>query len=271
MHKGQIWLGSLVTTAALCAGTPSMANVLPFTWDPAGAAPPLAGPGAAFTADAMSFDNHVYGVVQPNGSFVSHRLVVITGFSLNGAAVTPAGFGSSYGLYFDVAETGVSAPPMPLIFSSSNITLKADPGNLDGAALATSSGVGFANTGATGAMDDITLGTGAMVTGTASLNPATGVRTTHFVDTFASAPGEAGFFLAPVLGSATFLDFLATTNPGLLQITPGPGGTVIQTINGSTGVAQFVPEPGSIVLLGIGLLGLAPLLRRSRRHGLPLA
>jgi hypothetical protein len=145
--------------------------------------------------------------------------------------------------------------------------LKADPGNLDGAALATPGGIGFANGGATGAADDITLGTGAMVTGSASLDPATGVRTTLFVDTFASAPGEAGFFLAPVFGSATFLDFLATTNPGLLQMTPGPGGTVIQTINGSTGVAQFVPEPGSIVLLGIGLLGLVPFVRRSRRQG----
>ena len=125
--------------------------------------------------------------------------------------------------------------------------------------------------GATGAADDIVLATGTMVTGAAAFNPVTGVRTTHFVETFAAASGEAGFFLGPALGAQVFLDFFNTTNPGLLIVTPGPNGTTIQTLNGGFGVAQFVPEPGSVMLLGTGLLGLVRVLRRSRREGNDIA
>jgi hypothetical protein len=116
MNRAMTAVAAIGAVLAANSRTPAHANVVPFTWDPAGAAPPLAGPSTAFTADTMSFDNHLYSVVQPNGSFVAHRLVVITGFTRNGAAVAPVGFGSSYGLYFDVTETGSSAPPMPLIF-----------------------------------------------------------------------------------------------------------------------------------------------------------
>ena len=34
-----------VAVAAFCAATPAMAGVVTFTWDPAGALPPLSGPG----------------------------------------------------------------------------------------------------------------------------------------------------------------------------------------------------------------------------------
>ena len=157
---------------------------------------------------------------------------------------------SSYGLYFDVAETGVSAPPMPLIFSSSNITLKSDPGNLDGAALATSSGVGFANSGATGAADDITLGTGAVARERrASIRRrACAPRTSSIV---ASAPaGEAGFFLAPDTFVGSFLDFLATTNPGLLQVNLRAGRNNDTNDQWLHGITQFVPSRVAVVLFG---------------------
>ena len=56
IEKRQVWIAAL-TAAALCAGPPAMAGVVPFTWDPAGASPPLAGPGSAFTADTISLKN----------------------------------------------------------------------------------------------------------------------------------------------------------------------------------------------------------------------
>jgi hypothetical protein len=44
-----------------------------------------------------------------------------------------------------------------------------------------------------------------------------------------------------------------------------PDGTTITNFNGIAETYQFVPEPASIALLGVGLLGLFPLLRRSGR------
>ena len=53
--------------------------------------------------DAVQYQNNVFSTVQPDGTFVSHRLDPVTGFTLNGDCVVPAGFGTSYGLYFDIS------------------------------------------------------------------------------------------------------------------------------------------------------------------------
>ena len=181
-----------VAVAAFCAATPAIADVVTFKWDPTGALPALI--GGAFTADTMSYNSYVHSVVQPSGGYVSERVAVINGFSLNGLAIVAPGLDSSYGLYFDFTDTGVSAPPNPLTFTTSTFRMKADPGHLNGAPSSTFSGFGFANTGATGVADDITLATGSMVVGTSSFDPVSGARSTRFVDTFVPAPGEQGFF-----------------------------------------------------------------------------
>jgi hypothetical protein len=258
MLKNPLWAASLVT--ALCFGRPSIAATTPFTWNPAGSVPPPI--GGAFTADTMSYNSYVHSVVQPSGGYVSERVAVINGFSLNGLAVLPSGFGSSYGLYFDFTDTGVSAPPNPLTFATSTFSLKADPGHLNGAPSSTFAGFGFANTGATGVADDITLATGSMVIGTSSFDPVSGARSTRFIDTFVPAPGEQGFFVAPPFHASIYIEFDTTAPAGALVSTPGPDGTMIQTINAGFGTAQLVPEPASAGLLGAGLLGVLALRRR---------
>src|SRR5215469_5965649 len=135
-------IASLVV-AALTGAAPALANPLPFHWNPAGASPPLG--GSAFTADTIVREEYLRSVVQPDGSFVASRILVITGFSLNGNPVTPVGFGSSYGLYFDIVDTGVDHLPTSISFASSDFILKADPGNHDGPVSATPAGIGFAN------------------------------------------------------------------------------------------------------------------------------
>lgn len=66
MRKRYAWLASLVAATVLTGAAPSLANPLPFTWDPAGASPALS--GSAFTADTIVREEFLRGVTQPDGS-----------------------------------------------------------------------------------------------------------------------------------------------------------------------------------------------------------
>jgi hypothetical protein len=86
-----------------------------------------------------------------------------------------------------------------------------------------------------------------------------GIVTGDQIDTF--IPGLAGFFQG---GSGLVRGF--ASNPlSLLTMTTLPDGTTITNFNGIAETSQFVPEPASIALLGVGLLALFPLLQRSGR------
>ena len=250
-------IAALVTAAGLVvAAAPSVAAPVAFTWIPGGASPALG--GSAFTADTIFTTNVLVDVGQPDGTGATRNIAVLTGFGLGGTPVTPSGFGTSYGLYFDIADTHTLGPPPEIIrLSSVNAALKVDPGNQNGAAFATVGGVGFANTGATGEADDITLATGSLVSSSAFLNVVTGVLDADEVVTFNPSSGQAGFFS----GGSSLLDIFSS-NPANFVTTPQPDGTAITTFNGFTSTAQFVPEPSSAPLLLVGLLGLLPLLRR---------
>jgi hypothetical protein len=243
----------VAAAAAVAGAAPASAGTPPFTWDPNGASPALG--GSAFTADTINIIGYVRDVTQPDGTHVANRIEPITGFSLNGAAVLPAGFGTSYGLYFEFVDQGTGGPPPNILnFTSVAMTLKADPGNQNGAVSSTVSGIGFTNTGPTGESDDIVLATGSLVTGSLFLNLTTTPPTLDgdLLGTFIPAVGQAGFFQG---GSGLLRDF--ASNPAtLLTMTPQPDGTTITNFNGYVGTVQFVPEPGSIGLLGTGLLGL---------------
>lgn len=268
------------SVAKACAGcislfvvSCSLAFALPvFTWDPSRSTPPLSGLGSAFSADTLLMSSNLHSVIQPNGSFQEEFVLRIEQFQLGNQVVDAPGLNSassaadSYGLYFTIDASGQLVAGVTT-FNTLQIALIGDPGNNNGTLVSNTSGIAFANSGTAGTADDITLGTGTLVSAMMSFDPVTGVRSAHFVESFEAVASQAAFFVTP-LDVPSLLEQFLTTPLSAFAAVPGPDGTTIVTVNGGTARANFVPqlapEPSSLMLLSGGVLVLWFVRRRRK-------
>lgn len=256
LHRLAVW--TLFVPLAIGSPTLVTAGGLSFTWNPSASSPPLG--GSSFSANSITLENYLRGVNQ-SGQTTLHHIQPIKSFQNDGVEVSLAGLGSLYGLYFDIQGLTASNLIGPPTYLNLDVKLVADVNADNGTVSSTIAGIGFSNPG--GVANDLLLATGSLIAASLQRDPVTDIRRGRYLDTFSLVPAQAGFFVTPP-GVAAKLEINLTTLPDRFASLAQPNGSTIQLVNSGVGTAQLVPEPTSLMLLGIATLGLC-LTRRKYR------
>jgi len=269
-------------------GSASSAPLPPFTINPNAVG--LKGLGS-FTVDNYILNDYATSILTPTGTgtcstgpaggscFSETGTLAVAGFNFKNGSVggfplntNPPVLGLGYGLYFSFTATGYQSTPSFTsatvgVFNSASYSLYGY--NTTGAPITYSPD----NSTPAGVSSPILLATGSLlsgVVGAAGGFPYAGLDATFKPDTTNSA-----FFVGPVPFydklEATFTNTesevtfcSASTDPGCSGV-PLTGSQTAFIIEGGGGSANYIPEPASLTVMGVGLLGFG-LVRVGRRR-----
>lgn len=269
------------SNGALAAGTT-------FTWNPA---IPVPGQTLVGPANDIVVSDFANIPIDAAGNFTENGILAGQSFNLNGNAVANSNFGLANGwsLVFGFTATGnLSGIPVNTSNTTTNGTFSALTYTMFAIPGATPS-VTFANPTADPTISlvgAIPVAFGHLLSGDVSLtsptaggfNPVanlnltlTACNGTNTGNTVGFGQGacvgdETRFFVSPLAPDITLLigNFSATTS--VSTITPtGLGTNDLQIVGGGGNLTIAAPEPASIAVMGVGLLGLARIVRRRRK------
>jgi len=260
--------GSAVLAAALAS--PSAWALAQFSVNPNSNG--LSAAGTPFTADTLSGTSsaRITRDAVPGNHYTGVGYVIFTAFNLNSSPIY-AGTSqlnltnSGYGLYATFTQHFTCSSPLGVWVScgvdSITLDMWGDPGNHDVKNLATlAAAPTITDLGAA----NIKLATVTqVVSGLAGLDALGGAFQNINSNFNLTAAGKL-FFTSPDPFYQLAFSAFNNTSQGLACDTVGCANPGVVSINSESGITDFlrVPEPGSLVLMGVALLGMATVSRK---------